>query len=630
MIIRDNNIEKWLFDYFEGNLTPHEEIELHNFISQNPSYQSEFEAWEKSYPSKEQKSKKNRVPVYAGASSLLVETSIWARFNWRQVAAILVLIGAGSLIGYYNLPEDNIETVEKMSANNENLGLNNSIENEAEKNIGQIEINETLTSEDKTSILSNIEVTNSSNTSNIANNEFNTDSRQRESNSAFLNDEKNDPSVEQEFEVINLESETSIPMEATIRDDKGNQYKSKLNKKAVIIFENELDKSINAGIASSNNKSKKRYYYAGFRELTGRGIGVRKNKKQKIDKELNNKREGSDLNILITENGGGAKDNLEDPDRKRKRSTRRNSEIALMNLNDPVFLTTNAHPLIVNSSLAGNLGVPRIKSSLRYQKNNSNDYLIRAANSYDMYIEGLKAGVGVVVSNNRLNDGAFNQNKLEVIYAQKFELSRESSFTASLKYVGAQNTSDISKMNFNSVIEVDKGLVYSTYSDAVQSLSSKKIRSDMGFAAWYDGQYLYGGIEIDNILHAKTNVYNESLINNRLPTSISAQIGTDYRKSLYSDFVISPQLNFYHAGTINEFWLGSSVKFRSLVAGVGIETLNSTTYKGMLGLQNHSFRIMYGIDYSGSLVENGMFASHEISMRFLLGVKRKNWSRFKN
>jgi len=45
MIVSKNNLQKWLFDYFEGNLTPHEQVELRQFIRQNPEFQEEFDAW---------------------------------------------------------------------------------------------------------------------------------------------------------------------------------------------------------------------------------------------------------------------------------------------------------------------------------------------------------------------------------------------------------------------------------------------------------------------------------------------------------------------------------------------------------------------------------------------------------
>jgi len=642
MIIRDNNIQKWLFDYFEGNLTPHEEVELNNFISQNPSYQGEFDAWQKSYPSKEVKSKRNRVPVYAGASSLLVETSIWARLNWKHAAVIITLIGGGSLIGFYNSPSETVSNNETNLSEN-NISTTTSNLNVTDNNSESIEIFDTDSDNLDNKKNSSNSIDNLAN--NYASNNLTSsgnDGLANQSNSSNQSNKIDDPN---NFNNSTIEKENSLFQKQSLilatnvsNSEKGvneivnhndidfSSNTSKVKSIPVVIFNNEVERSVNKDF-SRNEKNKKRYFYTGFKDLAGRGIGVR-NKKSKIDKGIKQEKNESDENFFITENGGGDKHN-DDPDRNHKRKSHRNSEIALMNLYDPIFITTNSHPLSVNAALAGELGVPRIKSSFRLQNTNSNDVLMSAVSSYDMYIEGLKAGVGVVVSNNRLNDGLYSDNTIEVIYAQKFEISRDASFTAAIKYKGIQNRMNLSKMNFNSQIEIDRGITLNTFSDVPTNISTKNFKNDIGIATWYDGKHIYGGIEVDNILHSKTHVYNELGLGNRLPTTLSVQMGTDYRKSLYSDIVISPQVNFNLQKGLKELWVGSTVKYRSIVAGLGVGTLNSTSFKGTLGVQNHAVRLMYGFDYSKSALEGSMFASHEVSLRVLLGVKRKNWSRFK-
>ena len=685
MIIRDNNIEKWLFDYFEGNLTPHEAIELNNFISKNPAYQNEFDAWQKSYPSKATKSKRNRVPVYAGASSLLVETSIWARLNWRHAAALIVLITGGSIIGVYNSPSGTLlNNKTNLSENNISTSTPNSNVNDLNTWIGLFDEdsdNQLNRNNDKNENSSNNyygsesidskngNLNNSSNTNNnLSENNISTSTSKLNANNSTnglfnaSSDNKQANKINNNNNIVNSspneiagggvqESNTTANSNPNINADEDylvisnngdwliedrniettqkhiafGSNSTKLNSKPVIIFNSEIDKTIN-NHQNRKEVDKKRYFYAGFKDLAGRGIGVR-NKKSKNDKGLKQEMNERDENSFITENGGGDKHD-DDLDKSHKRKKHRKSEIALMNLYDPIFVTTNSHPLKVNAALAGELGVPRIKSSFRLQNNNSKDVLISSATSFDMYIEGLKAGVGVVFSTNNLNEGLYTDNTIEAIYAQKFEISRETSFTAAIKYKGIQNKVNLSKMDFNSSVEIDRGISTTTFTD-VPNISTKNFKNDIGLAAWYDGKHIYGGFELDNILNSKTHVYNETGLGNRLPTALSVQVGTDYRKSLYSDIVISPQLNLNIQKGMNELWIGSTVKYRSIVAGLGVGTLNSTSFKGTLGVQNHAIRLMYGFDYSNSSLESGMFASHEVSLRVLLGVKRKNWSRFK-
>lgn len=49
MKIQHNNIEQWMFDYFEGNLSHQEKDILLNYIHQNPEYGPDFTQWAQSY-----------------------------------------------------------------------------------------------------------------------------------------------------------------------------------------------------------------------------------------------------------------------------------------------------------------------------------------------------------------------------------------------------------------------------------------------------------------------------------------------------------------------------------------------------------------------------------------------------
>jgi|GEM_PF-4548067 len=49
MQINHSNIEECLFDYFEGNLSEQDKVELMSFIHQHPEYERDFAAWAQSF-----------------------------------------------------------------------------------------------------------------------------------------------------------------------------------------------------------------------------------------------------------------------------------------------------------------------------------------------------------------------------------------------------------------------------------------------------------------------------------------------------------------------------------------------------------------------------------------------------
>jgi hypothetical protein len=64
--INEHNLDEMLFDYLEGNLNPDQAAELSDFLSQNPQYAAELEAWKGTYVEAPAKA-----APYAGANALL-------------------------------------------------------------------------------------------------------------------------------------------------------------------------------------------------------------------------------------------------------------------------------------------------------------------------------------------------------------------------------------------------------------------------------------------------------------------------------------------------------------------------------------------------------------------------------
>ena len=82
-ILNHSTIDSWLFDYFEGNLSPAQEVELRSFLAANPDLEMDMEAWSNSNVTSE-------ITTYPQQEKLKKE-----RFGflfWLQTAAALFLI----------------------------------------------------------------------------------------------------------------------------------------------------------------------------------------------------------------------------------------------------------------------------------------------------------------------------------------------------------------------------------------------------------------------------------------------------------------------------------------------------------------------------------------------------------
>ena len=95
MIVNHNNIERWIFDYFEGDLSLHEQMELKEFIKRNPEYSNDFREWEEARVSDDE-----IVSLYPNANALLVaERSVFTSI--LRYASMIAIIIATSFSVYY-------------------------------------------------------------------------------------------------------------------------------------------------------------------------------------------------------------------------------------------------------------------------------------------------------------------------------------------------------------------------------------------------------------------------------------------------------------------------------------------------------------------------------------------------
>ena len=81
------NLDEWLFDSLEGNLTEGEQEELNAYLSQNPDAKVEFEAWSNTYI------KEPEIP-FPGEDKLIrgrrTTSAVWVRWGLNVLAFILL------------------------------------------------------------------------------------------------------------------------------------------------------------------------------------------------------------------------------------------------------------------------------------------------------------------------------------------------------------------------------------------------------------------------------------------------------------------------------------------------------------------------------------------------------------
>lgn len=612
MIINKYNIEKWMFDYFEGNLTQHEQIEFERFMQNNAQFEEEFNFWKESYQTNVE------VPVYEAPKSLYKET-FWTT---QKVASFvflgLILLSTGYLMYRWN-DETKLEAVltqnENLASLEQDLGLNKS------KSAGVI-LNGTNEIVEKNSLGQKVdEDLNGTQRKGFSN--YYKGAKYKQANKKGLVSKRNSTSL---LYIKNRVKNSSRIQSQRLEDD----Y-SELKSKGFSTGRSTHSKNARKLNYKMENKRIIDYTYVPRKEheqyefLDFNRANRKRKLKSKQNKEKQHERDKMYLENIAIISTLFYKDKSKLKQKKRSKmfDKFKNKEIALTNAHDPIFVKNNANPVENNVALTGGLNVTRIKTNISNRWNSSVNSRNKLFLSGDTYIEKLNAGVGITANINEFSKQKFTQSSFGVTYSQRIQLKEESSVSLGVNYKYTLNQYNPILVGEAQPIEITQNDMFVlSNSGESNSFNNKHLLSS---ALWYDGKFLYGGINLDNLnyLKNKNNNANEFVeyIN---PFKFAIQLGTDYRRNIYSAWVISPQVNYRYQQNASELWLGGVLKYKRLIAGLGGSF--SDAYKVNLGVQGDNLRLIYGFDYSKTKLENQFYGTHEVSLRYILRGKN-NWKK---
>ncbi len=622
MIINKYNIEKWMFDYFENNLTNHEQIEFERFLEANPQFEEEFEFWKESFNTDVD------VPVYEVPESLY-QTSIWTKSNVLSLSAVLLLFITGT-VWVYTWSGDNKEqlysTVQLKEMNQLGKKREKALKIELVDNDNRAVQEAELFNQTANKFMSESKKSDNNKGHLIAVVQKEQAVLREKSSEELIQGKK----IKSTASILTATSEKTGPNKisfdvvdnkvSTIGQEKSSKLKYKLvkSKKAKYIQKTHKKKTIvDYDYNSNNNRT-----YA-FLEFKRKSNKRRKEGKDSKIKHKERDREYIENVAIISALFDNNKSKMKQKRREKMFKQFRNKEIALLNTHDPIFVINNSNPIDNNLALVGGIGMPRIQSNFSNKwlgsVNEQNTGIITG----DAYLNKLNAGVGIEARVGLLDKQNYNTSSVGVTYSQRIQLKEESSLSIGAKYTFDMNNYRGVGEQVNQPFEISQNYVNSLVNVNQGGFSS--IGHSFSTALWYDGKFMYGGINLDNIKYIKNENNNvNEFVEYINPFKFAIQLGTDYRRNIYSSWVISPQVNYRYQQEFSELWLGGVLKYKRLITGVGGSF--SDAYKLSLGVQGNNLRLIYGFDYSKSKLENRFYGTHEVSIRYLLRGKN-NWKK---
>lgn len=287
-----------------------------------------------------------------------------------------------------------------------------------------------------------------------------------------------------------------------------------------------------------------------------------------------------------------------------------------------------ANPLYLNPGFAGSAVAPRISLSYRAQWPGLVSAFTTVSASYDQYINDLHGGIGAIVMTDRQGDhGALRTTMMGLMYAFRFQISREIYISAGLQASLVNNSLVWSEyLRFPSQIDRELGFTYSN-AGVAQPDNTSRWSADFNAGAVVSSSKWYAGIAASHLTQPNQAFYSED----RVPMKITVHgggffnVAEEARRQSSIGLgtpVVSPNLVYQYQGGFHYFHYGLYLDWMPFLVGVwfrnGIQ--NADAFIFQVGVQQDYFKVGYSYDVTLSQLGNSTAGSHEITVGILLPV----------
>lgn len=563
-----SNIDLWLFELAEGNLTPEQVAQLELFLLQNPELDVDRDMWEMAkvesdkqvYPHTASHFKRKPVGLYIGAASTLVIAGVVMMLNFTGVNAVA---NSNQVQFAENNAEVEIQQLEAevASLKNENKRLQSLI-NEAN-------VNDATLSTEVNEVVSNINRTGSSQGYTEAANQVIT--QQNNPNREFL---------------VSAEEDQNSPLLVTAISD-ASENRNLLTDGVISLEQNEIGDLFEVNTNDLNVESTNQ---------TESTISETPTQRQLAEEWRRNRMDwGKELSRMA---------------RKIKRMM--DNPVALYNSRDPHYHVPGVLPQAINFSSNGTMLATRVQSLSRIQYLGQENELMTNTISADGYSYGIRGGIGVQMSHSYYKNGALQVGEVALTYSPKFSVSNFVSVEPSVRFKMGNKMLDHNKLNGVSQIEMNRGIAYDFGSESIPTGNSLWYK-DVGAGLMINTKWFFAGAQVDNIFRHYDNIYDDASMNRFAGQHFVATIGTDW-KSMNEKMILSPYAVYQQQESLSELWVGANFQYNWFTFGAGVSS--NLDPAASIGMKFKHFTIHYNADYTTSAMLGSRALSHQLSLRF--------------
>lgn len=326
---------------------------------------------------------------------------------------------------------------------------------------------------------------------------------------------------------------------------------------------------------------------------------------------------------------GSSRRSFKDRFNKFTRSLERmmNSPIALKNSRDPHYHVPGMTANDINFSSAGTLIATRVQTMSRLQWQGQENEQLMNQISADGYSYGMRGGWGVQLNHQWYNNGGIQVGQAAFTYSPKISVSNWVSVEPSVRLKMGNKRLNSELMQNTDAVEMDRGNTHEFYANGATPIGRSLWYKDVGLGLLVNTKWFFAGVQADNIFRYKDNLYNDNWNDpRRVQNHFTATIGSDW-VSRNEKLSLSPYLVYQKNENLSEMWAGANFGYKWF--NIGIAASTNLEPAASIGMKFEHFSLHYNADYTQSTMLEKKALSHQLTIRFLAKRSAANRRLFK-
>jgi type IX secretion system PorP/SprF family membrane protein len=582
-ILSDKNIDQWLFNWKEGNLSSSDLEQLEDFLIKNPEFTIDQDAWNEAYIQKYPQ------PVFQNKSALIKKKR--PLYPYLAAASVLLLIGSG--VGYH------------FSKNNSDLEFN------------QLNGNfwSSLTSSSQLSMADYISIHDEIDPSKTLIIENTTSSNQFEVNSLKKNTVENSTSTKD----ITVDATTN---QWAISHATTNEIAHSSDMVNTIAMSEEFFNDLENDFFTLNNSLNDLTFTKSDLEIEENNLIEESSLVNNLNTSQNEEISDEDKANLNPDTDAVAVEQSKEANtltyktnkfkrfiHKFKNAMKRGTGIT--NLRESDLVIAGYNHLDFNPAYTGSGFNFKIQTQAYGRWLKSDASLVSMNASVDGYVHAMRSSVGLKVDYDNYGVGMYQNMNATLYFSPKINITKTITLEPGIKFTMGQRKLNENKVIAGNNIEYARNSLIQTFEKNELPNGSSAWYKDLGIGLNLNTKWFYANVAVDHLLKHQTGVFSNNS-SERADVNVTASIGTNYQ-SYNKKWLVSPFIAYRKESKNHEMWFGSGVKYKWLTFGAGVST--RADLAANLGFKVKGFQMFYQYELLDSELMGGRLNAHQLTLR---------------